>query len=185
MCQTETKPADGRLTLETQTCSRCGGSGRYSYCQTMNGRYGPYTCFKCLGAGVVYTKRGAAARELLRVAFSKPAEDLKPGDVVKVSCASGWHTVVRAYQQTAEDNTGHAYADGKPRYYFCVETKRTSSCGFDPRELYRVAQTAEAKAHAFPLIREYQDLLTKAGKEPKAKAKAARVAEIKSALGIG
>jgi hypothetical protein len=68
--------------FETQTCSRCGGSGNYSYCQT----YGT-TCFKCRGKGRVYTKRGAAAKAYLLELRSKPGSAIKPGDRV-------WETIV-------------------------------------------------------------------------------------------
>src|SRR5207249_1748734 len=47
------------LFFESETCSRCGGSGHYSYCQ----RYGT-TCFKCGGRTTVLTKRGEAAQRL-------------------------------------------------------------------------------------------------------------------------
>ncbi len=42
--------------FETETCSRCGGSGEYSYCE-MHGR----TCFKCHGKTVTLTKRAQIA----------------------------------------------------------------------------------------------------------------------------
>ncbi|VVB52868.1 Uncharacterised protein [uncultured archaeon] len=42
--------------FETETCGRCGGSGRHSYCQM----YGD-TCFGCSGSGKRYSKRGQAA----------------------------------------------------------------------------------------------------------------------------
>lgn len=40
--------------LETETCGRCGGSGRHSYCQMHGDR-----CFRCGGRGRTLTKRGA------------------------------------------------------------------------------------------------------------------------------
>ena len=46
---------------ETVTCSRCGGTGHYSYCAM----YGS-TCFKCAGKKKVLTKRGAEALRYLR-----------------------------------------------------------------------------------------------------------------------
>jgi hypothetical protein len=84
---------DTATQLETVTCSRCGGSGEYSYCQ-MYGR----TCFKCSGAKRIYTKRGFAAAQFLKALWSKTASELKVGD--KILCdgipgylASKWGTV--------------------------------------------------------------------------------------------
>lgn len=65
--------------LETETCSRCGGSGSYSWCQM----YGS-VCFKCRGRKVVFTKRGAAANAYLIALRSKPAAEVKVGDVVRL-----------------------------------------------------------------------------------------------------
>jgi len=67
--------------IETKTCSRCGGSGNYSYCQ----QYGT-TCFGCGGSGRQFTKRGAATRNFLEAIRSKPAADVQPGDVVRCGC---------------------------------------------------------------------------------------------------
>src|SRR5262245_43139450 len=64
--------------LETITCSRCGGSGQFSYCQ----RWGT-TCFKCVGRKRVYTKRGAAARRYMENLLSVPASQLQPGMKVR------------------------------------------------------------------------------------------------------
>lgn len=65
--------------IETQTCGRCGGSGRYSYCQM----YGS-TCFDCRGRKLVLTKRGEAAQRFLRALRSAPVTEIKIGDRVKV-----------------------------------------------------------------------------------------------------
>src|ERR1017187_656491 len=62
--------------LETETCSRCGGCGRYSYCQ----RFGD-TCFKCSGVGKVYTKRGQAAADFLKTLRRKRADQFKIGEL--------------------------------------------------------------------------------------------------------
>jgi len=46
-----------KLLFESKTCSRCGGSGNFSWCQSHGS-----TCFGCRGDGVVLTKRGKAAQ---------------------------------------------------------------------------------------------------------------------------
>jgi hypothetical protein len=68
---------DTRTTLETQTCSRCGGCGRHSYCEM----YGD-TCFKCAGSGKVYTTRGKVALAYLRSLRTVKAGDVKVGQRV-------------------------------------------------------------------------------------------------------
>ncbi len=67
------------LLFENETCSRCSGSGKYSYCQ----RYGD-RCFKCHGAGVTLTKRGHIAQTFYIESCQIEATDLKIGDVIKV-----------------------------------------------------------------------------------------------------
>ncbi len=67
------------LTFEKGPCSRCGGSGSYSYCQM----YGT-TCFKCSGRKVALTRAGAKAANAIsafrKEHFSVPVSSLKPGD---------------------------------------------------------------------------------------------------------
>ena len=182
MCNATETNAAPKLIFDHVTCTRCGGGGRYSFCQTMNGKYGPYTCFKCRGAGVTLTKKGFAASQLLTRAYSKPAEELQPGDLIRSIGGRRWERVVEVRQETEESNTGYAISNGVKMFYFTVETEVSRRHGFDPRELYRVAQSAERKAEVMPLVAEYQELLTKAGKPRKAHE--ARVEAILEALGV-
>ena len=66
--------------LEFIICSRCCGSGQYSYC-TMHGS----RCFKCHGKGKVLTKRGSLANQFIGSlrATEVPVSDLKVGDLIK------------------------------------------------------------------------------------------------------
>jgi len=80
--------------FETMTCSRCGGGGKYSYCQM----YGN-TCFKCHGAGKVYTKRGMAAIAYRTSLRSVPANQVQVGWLFYVEGSvfggkAGWMKVV-------------------------------------------------------------------------------------------
>lgn len=72
-----------KLVYEHVTCSRCGGSGTYSYCSM----YGS-TCFKCGGRKRVPSKAGAKAAAAVKAFmadnFSIRVSDLKPGDRIKV-----------------------------------------------------------------------------------------------------
>lgn len=65
--------------FETKTCSRCGGSGHYSYCQ----RFGT-TCFGCGGTGTQYTKRGAAARRFYQDSLKVRLDSLVVGDLMQI-----------------------------------------------------------------------------------------------------
>jgi hypothetical protein len=64
-----------KLLFESETCSRCAGSGQYSYCQS----YGS-TCFKCHGAGMSLTKRGHAAQLWLNARKMVSTASLKIGE---------------------------------------------------------------------------------------------------------
>ena len=79
--------------FESVTCTRCGGSGHYSY-NPMTGT----RCFKCNGHGETLTKRGAAAQNYYRLLLSKRYRDLEPGDKVHDAgvpgfMAGGWREV--------------------------------------------------------------------------------------------
>lgn len=69
---------DKKYLFETEVCSRCGGTGNYSYCS-----YYGTTCFKCRGAKVVLTKRGAAAQKFLTELQTVSLQDLKPGMIIE------------------------------------------------------------------------------------------------------
>jgi len=70
------------LTYDVETCSRCHGSGEYSW-NAINGT----TCFRCGGKGQTLTKKAAISaalvRELRKSLIEKHAADLKVGDVVR------------------------------------------------------------------------------------------------------
>lgn len=70
--------------FESETCSRCQGSGHYSFCQTYGTR-----CFKCAGAKIVLTKRGLAAQDYLSQLQTVAIADLKIGQLIE--CTSFTH----------------------------------------------------------------------------------------------
>jgi hypothetical protein len=87
---TEAAPEKGKkmtrqFLLENVTCSRCAGSGKFSYCQM----YGN-TCFKCAGAGVTLTKRGAAAQAWLNAQKRKLGAEVKVGETIMVEGIPGF-----------------------------------------------------------------------------------------------
>lgn len=65
--------------FERTTCSRCGGSGHYSYCQG----YGT-KCFKCHGSGKALTKRGSIAYTHFLDSLKVRLDSLKVGDLMQI-----------------------------------------------------------------------------------------------------
>lgn len=154
--------------FESVVCSRCGGTGQYSYCQM----YGT-TCFKCRGRKIALTPRGVAAQAYYTRLLSKPACELVAGEKIYYNSpvgGSGWFAVLDVYPQSAE-RTGGAWSldsEGNPVYRgWIVETTGVTLHIEDGSELQRVAHTAEEKQIAKRAALEYQSRLTKAGTERK------------------
>lgn len=146
--------------FETVTCSRCGGSGRYSYCQM----YGDI-CFKCHGKKVVYTKRGGAAKHWFESHLSKRAGELRIGEKIYVDMffTRGWSEVLSISPDTT------LYNGASREDYIDIQTRIGGQC-ISRDTVIRVAHTAEEKQVILALALQYQENLTKAGKprkEPK------------------
>jgi hypothetical protein len=152
--------------LETEVCSRCGGSGHHSYCQ----RYGT-TCFKCHGAGKVYTKRGRAAALYLDAIRSVPAKTLRVGDVIRAGSITADGTPFGKFTKILSiepgEQHGASLVDGEMVPYvragLTIETGVVTMIATDPESMIRKGQTAEEKAETFRRALDYQDTLTKAG----------------------
>lgn len=161
------------LRLERETCTRCGGSGRYSHCQM----YGD-TCFRCNGRKETLTKRGAAAMAHLIKLCSVPARELKPGDVIRDGMLTAGGTPYDAWVKVIAvrpyDNSGsHSYVNGveQPQRtdLLEVETDKVIQCGVAPETLVRVAQTPARKRELLAQAIEYQNTLTKRGEPRKSR----------------
>lgn len=156
--------------FETESCSRCGGGGSYSYCQAHGD-----TCFKCGGSGITLSKRGLAAKAYLIKITSKPISELKIGDKVQMNrhnTGSYIGTVV-AIELDGIKGTSTTYENGVATVTHHVHTDLTidnvkygrSSYSASPDHVMRVfgadseAKLAEALA--------YQETLTKQGKPRK------------------
>ena len=155
------------LKFEREACGRCGGCGRYSYCQM----YGD-TCFKCEGRGVVLTKRGALAAAYVRELRSKPAKDVKVGDKVKFPHSSGYHTVTEI---SATDTTGWAsMVNGimtpvtAPKITFVVKNGE-SYAGVDSNDPIQIKPTPEEFVAQMEKAIAFQNSLNKNGKPMKGK----------------
>lgn len=157
--------------FESATCSRCGGSGSYSWCQMHGSR-----CFKCGGRGWVLTKRGAEAARYFRALLSKPAEQLVPGDKIRVdgfnagsySEPTRWHEVeqVLVNQRSACGTAVNGVFTPSRLDAIRIECKGISIETF-PGQLQRVAHDAPEKQAKLKQALAYQDSLTKAGQPRK------------------
>ena len=65
------------IVFENIVCSRCGGTGHYSY-NEVNGS----KCFKCRGSKATLTPRGLAAQNYYRDLITIPVSNVKVGDKI-------------------------------------------------------------------------------------------------------
>jgi hypothetical protein len=149
-----------KLLFENVTCSRCAGSGHYSYCQI----YGT-TCFKCAGDGVTLTARGKAAQAWLTARRKKPGREVVVGDTVLIDgipgfSASKWAKVTEITGTGAE-------------HKMVTVDKRGETLALNGfwDSAVRVAMSKEAAAILKTEALAYQATLTKAGTVAKRKTK--------------
>lgn len=133
--------------LETKTCPRCGGSGRYSF-NLLDGDL----CYGCGGKGWKYTPKGWAGKLLYDALLTKPTWELQPGDLVWYSwiTAHGWGRVVKI------DQDGVTILFGGQEHL---------ASGF---LTYRVKPSSDERLEALKLAGELQDRLTGKGRPRKA-----------------
>lgn len=158
MSETKTTDTTTGEKFETTTCGRCGGSGRYSYCSMYGDR-----CFKCSGAGRIYTKRGLAASRFYTMLLSKPVSELKPGMLLRTPTMSGdtgpWTPIESI---TIDTDTLNAERYGYTPMHITFEGGGGYG-GLEPTKLMRVGSTVEEKQAARAKALEYQKTLTKTG----------------------
>lgn len=163
------------LLFEYETCSRCGGSGSYSYCQ----RYGT-VCFKCSGARETLTARGSEAQRYLNELLSLPLSAIKPGMTVRdINVTVGgtpfheWCKVIAITPYDASHNRSlvNGVMVSWEGEFFTMETEtkrgRSSHCGLKADHMFRVLADKETKQAAIEKALAYQETLTKAGKPRK------------------
>jgi len=149
---------------ETKPCTRCGGSGHYSYCSM----YGT-TCFGCAGKGHVYTKRAQAAIAYGKALRTVKASAVQVGWLFYVSPGpfnkGGWFTVL-----SVGFNGGTCTTDGVTTPYYTIETKNMSTGTFYDADVQAVPSKefiADSKVKSLA----YQATLTKTGTIRKAAVK--------------
>lgn len=171
-----------KTNFETETCSRCNGSGKYSFCERYLDR-----CFKCAGSGVTYSKRGAAARAFYEQLCTIPASQVKIGDRVAASGVTRGGSVYNyvgsvvaiSTEERITETTRELRADGS----FNVSYKRGSvnAAGEVNYDSWgsTVEWKSEAKGEAGTTVEKYTlykfDLTSKYGKGSESGAKGIRV----------
>lgn len=149
-------------TIETETCSRCCGTGKHSFCQM----YGD-VCFKCKGKGKTLTKRGKVANDYVFALRSKSASELTAGDVVfhegfcagPINDPAGWATV----ESVALDDNG----------YYTIKTTRTTFAKLQASHKFRMFQNKESAVRTYAAAVAYQATLKADGTPYKRLAKTA------------
>ena len=71
--------------FEKETCSRCGGCGKYSYNQIHRDM-----CYGCYGKGTRLTKKGSKASEYFKELLLVDNTDLKVGDYIWYDSVPGF-----------------------------------------------------------------------------------------------
>lgn len=165
-------PGTVKLLFESTTCSRCGGTGSYSYCTMYGSR-----CFKCGGAGCYLTKRGKAAQAFLDDLRSVPVANLKVGDLIRVttysldgSMSMSKFEAVEAIEHDVPGSCSFTL-DGvtvRPNVTKITTASMTQHVAVD--STVRLGQTAEQKKETRARALAYQATLTKTGKATKATA---------------
>lgn len=161
-----TTPLKYTPAFEYETCSRCHGSGRFSFCERFRD-----VCFKCSGNGVALTKRGEAAQRYYSQLCTKMAKNLTVGEVVRAETISNNGQQRIAYQATVT-----AILEKEPIVSVFGESSRAllvvhnhpkmgrgSILGGEDMEFFTYSNKAENLVKA----KEYQATLTKAGKPSK------------------
>ncbi|NLP65551.1 hypothetical protein [Paraburkholderia sacchari] len=144
--------------LETMTCSRCGGSGHFSYNQIHGTR-----CYGCNGTGKKYTKRGAAAAKFLSDLRSIPAEQFKVGDLILYQGISHSKFVrITSVEVSRAKDQGCYSGDGE---YQQVKIQCEGGYGayYRPGNLVRKGCGAEMKSEQLRQALAFQATLTKNG----------------------
>jgi hypothetical protein len=135
-------------TFETKTCSRCYGSGKYSYCQM----YGD-TCFKCHGKGKVYTARALKAYEWLCEQRKIDIGKLEVGMRVFVP-GVGKFTI----RTIAEDGSKYL-KNGQWFPYLCIRGERLGYCGVVGQTTVQLIPPADVRASQLAQALEMQNAM--------------------------
>jgi hypothetical protein len=159
MCTCENE-VDLTQQFETEICSRCHGSGKFSYCI----QYGD-TCFKCRGKGRVYTKRGQIALNKYNELLMVEARQLKIGDLIGVNNITNYGFRFYCVKQIIkiDENTIQIIAETTNNDQYCVD--------YNNLDKVRKGYNSEEKTAFKEKALKFQSCLTVSGKIYKKKLK--------------
>ena len=150
-----------KIIYETECCSRCSGSGHYSYNQMTGTR-----CFKCNGSGTQLTKRGASTKDLALSLTEIKGVEIKVGDTMRFG-NNGQITVESIQVTERESMNKRLNAAGEiPKRSIVTVTGPKFEREFYGDSNYKKFLTEDQICE----LRVYQDSLTKAGKPRKVRA---------------
>jgi hypothetical protein len=147
--------------FETESCSRCGGSGHYSYNSISGTR-----CFKCGGAKIVLTKRGSVARDYFYALFELPASEVIAGMFVhthgsSLNSSKKWRKV-----EAVGVSSCVAIVNGVKQAQIELTFNDHAYCLFPSSKVAAARDNDHIEANLAAAL-EYQDTLTKQGKPKK------------------
>jgi hypothetical protein len=166
-----------KLGFELMTCSRCGGSGQYSYCQS----YGT-KCFKCHGTKVCLTAKGQAAKTFYGESLKVPAGMLAVGELLWTEnfwAQMNYFATITAIEPGVQSGASMNAAGVMVPYEVEVLKVSTKHAKYGemcehifPAAMVRKGWPVEFKEQKLAEALAYQASLTKAGTVRKAVAKA-------------
>lgn len=149
--------------FESKVCSRCGGSGHYSF-NLMHGT----KCYGCNGSGVQFTKRGLAAKTFFENSLTLPASELKVGMAIKEFSYWKNFSIIQVIDSGTDRELGEKYSvayylgpEGDKQMIF-VDTGR-GTVKYTPECRVRIMHSKEEKDIKIQEALAYQDTLNKNG----------------------
>lgn len=146
--------------LEVETCSRCSGSGHFSF-HSERGT----TCFKCHGRGTTLTKRGAAAQAFMFSLLTKKkiAREVAVGESALIYSSN--FGVQKSFQNVVAVETR---IDPIGREVTTIKTDRPGQLPLSMSSREEIVVTTGVNAgDALAKAIEFQATLTKSGKPSK------------------
>lgn len=141
--------------FEVAVCSRCSGSGQYSYNQIDGSR-----CYGCGGSGKKHTKRGKAAKLFYVESLKLMPEDIKVGQRIDNDC--GKYTVAEI---VGIEESGAVIIDGvrKPMEFLVFISAQGTRVSVQMGYPVKLVPQGEEKARLVAAALAYQDTLTATG----------------------
>lgn len=155
--------------FETQECSRCKGSGKYSFCEEYRD-----VCFKCAGSGKTLTKRGMAGQKFFLEMCQIEISELKVGDLIRVENLTSNMRRFSYKAKIVEINRSKYEVSGSngnvPFRYFplaiITDHPKYGRSGISGKDDQKVRIYREDDLVRFQRALEYQGTLTKSGTAP-------------------